>query len=135
MTKVCGKCKKDKPIDSFWVRRKNGKVHRQAWCKPCASERRTEYFKANREKESVARKKHQKVMAVWYREILSMCWCKDCGEDDIRVLCYDHVRGKKKDNVSNMIYRNSKETVLKEVAKCEVRCLNCHAVRHHINRL
>jgi hypothetical protein len=53
--------------------------------------------------------------------------CIDCGEDDPIVLEFDHVRGKKAYNVSVMArLMLSWKTILKEIAKCEVRCANCH---------
>ena len=53
--------------------------------------------------------------------------CVDCGEADPIVLEFDHVRGTKQDNVSTLIGRAfSWKRILEEVAKCEVRCANCH---------
>ena len=54
--------------------------------------------------------------------------CVDCGEVDPRVLQFDHVIGVKKANVSSLAYHNkaSKDTLLNEIAKCMVRCANCH---------
>jgi L-lysine 2,3-aminomutase len=52
--------------------------------------------------------------------------CIDCQETDIRTLDFDHVRGKKKCNVSRMVDYHKWETILQEIAKCEVRCANCH---------
>ena len=56
--------------------------------------------------------------------------CKDCGEDDLRVLDFDHVSGKKIANISVMLDNLvSLETMQAEVAKCEVVCANCHRIR------
>lgn len=53
--------------------------------------------------------------------------CVHCGEADILVLDFDHVRGAKHLNVTTMIHRLcSWETILKEIAKCNVSCSNCH---------
>lgn len=53
--------------------------------------------------------------------------CVDCGEDDIRVLEFDHVRGKKLANVNALIRRRyAWSVVLAEIAKCDLRCANCH---------
>ncbi len=53
--------------------------------------------------------------------------CVDCGETDVRCLEFDHVRGKKSRNISAMLGRGiSWEKVLVEIAKCDVRCANCH---------
>lgn len=56
--------------------------------------------------------------------------CIDCGSKDLRVLEFDHVRGSKVDSIANMISNGTiKHLVLDEIAKCEVRCKNCHAIK------
>ena len=54
--------------------------------------------------------------------------CVDCGNTDIRVLEFDHVRGVKVDNVTSMLKDASFERIQAELAKCEVRCRNCHVI-------
>lgn len=60
--------------------------------------------------------------------------CVDCGETDVRILEFDHVRGTKKKEVMGLIYRYSFKTVLKEIEKCDVRCANCHRRRTSIQQ-
>lgn len=56
--------------------------------------------------------------------------CVDCGQTDMRCLEFDHVRGKKSNDISRMITIGcSWSTIEAEVAKCEVRCANCHRIR------
>ena len=53
--------------------------------------------------------------------------CVDCGESDIIVLQFDHVRGKKRGNVSSLARQGvSLDIVIMEIKKCEIRCANCH---------
>jgi hypothetical protein len=57
--------------------------------------------------------------------------CCDCnGKFPPECMDFDHVRGKKNCNVSAMIARAfSLESVIEEIAKCEVVCANCHRIR------
>lgn len=53
--------------------------------------------------------------------------CVDCGEKDLRVLDFDHVRGVKIDHIGRMVSGYcSVSTLYAEIDKCEVRCANCH---------
>lgn len=69
--------------------------------------------------------RHRKGVAVW--EYLQEHPCVDCGEADPVVLDFDHVRGVKKAGVGRMIAGTHSMAVLfAEIAKCDVRCANCH---------
>lgn len=65
---------------------------------------------------------------VWVRGYLDDHPCVDCGEDDPRVLQFDHRDpSEKKGSVSSMVTNGvSLDIVQQEVAKCDVRCCNCH---------
>lgn len=53
--------------------------------------------------------------------------CVDCGEYDYMVLTFDHVRGRKKMDISQMVNQGySLKAIQKEINKFEVRCANCH---------
>jgi hypothetical protein len=55
--------------------------------------------------------------------------CVDCGNSDIRVLEFDHVRGIKLGNVSHGVHRTwSVRKLMDEINKCEIRCCNCHRI-------
>ena len=56
--------------------------------------------------------------------------CVDCGyNDDARALEFDHIPGSEKiQSVASMMYK-SWDKIWDEVAKCEVVCANCHAIR------
>ena len=59
--------------------------------------------------------------------------CVDCKNPDPRVLDFDHQRDKSF-NIGKAISSGhvSWEVILKEIEKCEVRCANCHRIRHAI---
>jgi hypothetical protein len=58
-------------------------------------------------------------------EALAAGACVDCGERDMLVLEFDHVRDKIA-QVSRMVWNVSLATLTAEMAKCELRCCNCH---------
>ena len=53
--------------------------------------------------------------------------CVKCGENGPVVLEFDHVRGKKKANITDMAHAGySIKTLQEEIDKCQVLCANCH---------
>ncbi len=65
---------------------------------------------------------------VW--EYLLQHPCIDCGEKDPVVLEFDHVRGEKTKRIASVCQSYSIPKISEEIAKCEVRCANCHRRRH-----
>jgi transposase-like protein len=59
-------------------------------------------------------------------EILARSSCTDCGEHDVVVLEFDHVRDKR-NAVTRLAWHGcSVATIDAEIEKCEIRCANCH---------
>jgi hypothetical protein len=66
---------------------------------------------------------------LWLHEYLKEHPCTDCGETNPIILEFDHIRDKKF-NISDAVRRSVTLTRIKaEVAKCEVRCANCHRAK------
>ena len=60
--------------------------------------------------------------------------CVSCGRTDIAVLTFHHVHPETKEyNIAGNFDKPWSELV-KELDKCEVRCLNCHAIIHYGRR-
>jgi hypothetical protein len=56
--------------------------------------------------------------------------CADCQERNPSLLTFDHVRDKKRDNISDMVRDGlGIETIRREIEKCDVVCFNCHSLR------
>ncbi len=54
-----------------------------------------------------------------------------CGECEPCCLSYHHYNGNKEGNISDMVNRGYSLTrIQKEIDKCKVLCLNCHAKLH-----
>lgn len=56
--------------------------------------------------------------------------CVDCGETDLRVLDFDHRdRTDKRGQVSRLVFSVGWARLAEEIARCDVRCSNCHRRR------
>ena len=56
--------------------------------------------------------------------------CIDCGGEYIpTAMHFDHIGTDKESGVANMLTQSSWEAIEKEIAKCELVCGNCHALR------
>lgn len=78
----------------------------------------------------MARRAQQRLVAIEaVSEYLLAHPCLDCGEPDVRVLDFDHRVGvDKRAEVMHLVHNGySVERVMGEIAKCDVRCRNCHA--------
>lgn len=71
------------------------------------------------------KRRRRKVEFIWS---LKNKPCQDCGGSfHPAVMQWDHTRDKFRDISKMVLY--SKEKILKEIAKCELVCANCHAMR------
>jgi hypothetical protein len=122
--KICIDCSIAKSLNEFH-RKTNSKDGRQPRCKQCSTNKRSQWYKNNSSKSKKSNRKRafdrrQKIV-----DYLKEHPCIDCGEEDPIVLQFDHIRDKKID-ISNMVGRNGWEIIQEEIAKCVVRCANCH---------
>jgi hypothetical protein len=136
MQKLCPGCKEERDAehDFNWKYRNRG--IRQTRCKYCQSQISKQHYKNNKQlyldrvrirEIRVIEESHRRLT-----EYLASHPCIDCNQVDARVLEFDHVRGKKSGNISRMIGLGySWSTIEAEIAKCEVRCANCHRIQTH----
>tara|TARA_Y100001951_G_C11049169_1_gene134606 strand:- start:65 stop:481 length:417 start_codon:yes stop_codon:yes gene_type:complete len=124
--KECKECGKMKLHDQFatasWKTLADGtrKHYRRRYCHKC-------YYKRVNKKKYLELKK-------WYNNYKQKQQCKDCGYDRYpRALEFHHTKNNKLHNVSDMIADLfSKTTIMKEIKKCIVLCVRCHAEKHYI---
>jgi mono/diheme cytochrome c family protein len=136
--RACTKCGELKPLGAFPpVRRGEPKL--QTWCRDCFAAYGREYYRRNREaqkarllRNTAARRVDNRARAIDY---LRAHPCVDCGETDIVVLQFDHIRDKKKDLATMIASGSTWASIEQEIAKCEVRCANCHRLRTALRSL
>src|SRR5205085_2336078 len=79
--------------------------------------------------------KHRKKTRLVYNqriiEYLKNHPCVDCGFSNILALEFDHLRDKVKDVMKMVRDLAPWNKIEEEIAKCEVRCANCHRIKTH----
>jgi hypothetical protein len=127
----CGSCEEFKPVAEFAWRRK-ARGQRDNLCRVCRSAYHREHYQANRQRyidQAAAQKRKLRYeRTVYLLEFFKSHPCVDCGEKDPVVLEFDHLREKLFDVAQALPYR-SWDSILLEIAKCEVVCANCHRRR------
>lgn len=121
---ICPLCHHEYPSESFAGKKR---------CQSCRNKRNAWYAK-NQARQSEVIRVHVAVTAAENRafilEYLRLHPCVDCGGSDPRVLDFDHIHGQKRSGVLTMVKRGySRDSILSEIAKCEVVCCNCHRIR------
>jgi hypothetical protein len=128
--KRCCTCHVAKPLDAFH-RMAFSADGRQARCKECFAEQYRREGPALRAK---VRARAEPLRALKIRRVtehLTENPCVDCGERDLRTLDFDHRDpALKRLGVAQMVLGGwTWAAVAEEIAKCDVRCANCHRVR------
>jgi hypothetical protein len=131
-TRHCRKCGEDKPLSDF---------HRwhddyQWWCKPCRRDYAAAHYQRNKARRQAQNKRRQADFIAWYAGLKAGKPCADCGVAfHPAAMHWDHLPGQVKSaDLSFLARRGSRERVLAEIAKCELVCANCHAIRTHRRR-
>jgi hypothetical protein len=131
--KYCPGCDRDLELDRFsW--KNQAKQIRQTWCKSCLKEaNRIHYLNNTQTYKDRAIHRNRHIITENKRQLfgfLSTHPCVDCGNTDIRVLDFDHVSGEKMENIAVLLAHSAPWSIIvAEIAKCEVRCANCHRIK------
>ncbi len=126
---LCTKCGSDQPEGNFnWRNKAQGLRHRR--CKTCQSKQDSATYvnSPDRAKKIKAQRHADRERNRGYvQNYLTTHGCVDCPEADPACLDFDHVRGEKTTEISQMVRRGfALEKLIGEIEKCDVRCANCH---------
>lgn len=131
--RICTKCGQEKSEQSFyWLDKEHTK--REWRCKACCIAAKARHIKENPEHAERVREGRAQRQAKKKERIIKYLAthpCVDCGEDDIQVLQFDHIEpvlGNRKRRVGGFV-NHSMKRLMEEIAKCEIRCANCHVRR------
>ena len=125
--KTCGNCRRARPLAEFH-RRGRG---RQTWCKECRKVYDREYHRITRPVRLAQKREQHRRTVAWFRKLKENRPCADCGGVfHPAAMAFDHLPGNPKvDDVSSLLGKHNRAAILAEIAKCELVCANCHAVR------
>jgi hypothetical protein len=125
--KRCSRCKQLKPLDAF-NRLSRAKDGLQWNCRDCNAawhaENKAHHNALIHARTARVRQENQDRLFTYLEEHP----CLDCGEDDIVVLEFDHLRDKVR-AVAEMVNTHGWAAIAAEIEKCEVVCANCHRRR------
>lgn len=128
--RTCRVCGIRKPDTEFHFRSRE-KATRHHICRSCRSDYHRAWWTENRERQMPNIRRNRETRG---RRIEQRIWdylfthaCVDCGESDLVVLHFDHLRDKVAEISAIWRQRHSWSAVEAEIRKCEVRCANCHA--------
>ena len=128
--KCCVHCKQMKPIEAFNFKNLE-KQKRQSYCRECTKQMLRDHYIAHTsyylKKAHLRNERIRKEIRTFIWKYLSEHACVDCGNSNPVVLEFDHI-DEKRDNISNLIKSATLHQVIIEIAKCEVRCANCHRI-------
>ena len=132
-TRVCCTCGLAKPMSEFAVKNKQ-RGTRSTKCRSCQAAYSREHYRRNRPAYLQRTASHRRVNREECRQrvfdYLIAHPCVDCGEIDPIVLEFDHRDAMlKRESISRMISKHTWPIVQREIAKCDVRCANCHRRR------
>lgn len=133
--KKCTKCGQEKEVTEFFVKdKKSGRLHTQ--CKLCYKEHRKTYHLQHyakygdlyRQRAKIRREKVREILHQQMAKYLEDKKCQICGENDPRVLDFDHLDPKQKTiSVARAVSNGAAwSDILLEIKKCRILCSNCH---------
>ena|ERR1700730_10670047 len=131
--KRCPKCQVLKNASAY-ASRGSGPWRPCSYCRECQRAYCRAHYLKNKAKHNLRRRLHQVEYIDRNRcrlaAYLSARACIDCGNFNPTVLEFDHVRGTKQLEVSTMAQAGySWKRILEEIAKCDIRCANCHRIK------
>lgn len=126
--KTCTTCNESKELSEFSKKRRG----HQSQCKACRKLWFAEHYSQNKDYYRDRNKATQAKLRQWFRDFKTTLACKNCGENDPACLDFHHRDPTEKEITVASAVQYSKAKVLREIAKCDVLCANCHR-KHHAN--
>jgi hypothetical protein len=127
--KRCPRCGEIKPYLEFH-RSRLRRDGVQSICKSCRADIDHERYERRWGGTRARRRLWERGRRDWLLSLKTGQPCTDCARFfPPQVLQWDHLPGHPKLGDVSTLYRLSRQEVLEEIAKCELVCANCHAIR------
>jgi hypothetical protein len=117
MKRICKKCNLEKNIEEFAIAKTTPKkVFRRRLCGKC-------YYQTKKPRKNKIKNE--------FFEFKKTLKCLICGNNDFRVLDFDHIDPSKKSfNIGKQASQGiAFKSIMKEIDKCQVLCANCHRIK------
>jgi hypothetical protein len=128
--KCCSKCKAVKPLSEFNFKRRAAGV-RHPYCRDCGKELTRSHYRRRKRlylDRNLRSYNERRLMVIAAKSRP----CADCGvQYPYYVMDFDHREGVTKEFSLHRIQNATKRAILREIAKCDVVCANCHRERTH----
>ena len=131
-TKRCPNCDARKPVTEFGFKNR-ARGWLQSWCRGCERVYKTDWYLRHRQHhiEHVRVQRAATKVANRIRILAHLIDhpCVGCGETNLVVLDFDHLRDKRW-SIAYMVSGGFPwSTIETEIAKCQVLCANCHRIK------
>lgn len=114
----------------------NHAAGKQKWCSSCKKEYDRLYYQKpeNKNRHRKRTRENQKKFKAWYDSLKEGKPCVDCKISyPVVAMDWDHLpQFIKIDDLASLVKKGNKKVILEEIAKCELRCKNCHAIKTHL---
>lgn len=130
-TKICTKCKLEKPISQF-NKCRSKKDGLQSECKECHNKLYQKYYSLNKNKFRTNSFNRRNSIKQFLNNIKKK-GCNICGENDIACLDFHHIKDKEY-TISQLVNTENMTKINKEINKCIILCSNCHRKLHYYNK-
>ena len=126
--RCCSKCKALKPLAEFNFKRRAEGI-RHPYCRDCGKELTRSHYRRRKRlylDRNLRAYNERRLMVIAAKS----CPCADCGvQYPYYVMDFDHREGVTKEFSLHRIQSATKRAILREMAKCDVVCANCHRER------
>lgn len=131
-TKICSKCKQEKPLSEFAINRTRKDGHASD-CKACRKIYRDKHYLEHKEYYKDKASKYRSKKNKEFEELRSTLKCSICGEDRHWCLEFHHLNPNEKESEVTRL-KESPRRLREELKKCIVLCANCHRGLHYKER-